>query len=235
MLTPKQARFVEEYLVDLNASAAARRAGYSVRTADATGRENLGKPAVAAAIAAAQAERARRTQITADDVLRHWATIATANPAELVRYRVRACRHCHGVDHAWQWVSRGEFDQAVERAAAEGRALPSDAGGYGFSVALRPVATCHHCLGDGVTDVLIPDTRDLSPAAARLYAGVKQTKDGLEVKMRDQDAALANVARHLGMFKERLELSGAGGGPVQTVSMTPDEFRTIAAEIAGRV
>lgn len=70
MLTPKQERFVAEYLVDLNASAAARRSGYSARTADAIGRENLGKPTIAAAIQAAQAERAERVDLTQDDVVR---------------------------------------------------------------------------------------------------------------------------------------------------------------------
>lgn len=75
-LTPKQARFVEEYLVDLNASAAARRAGYSPRTADAIGRENLGKPTIEAAIAERQAARSERTQITADRVLLELARLA---------------------------------------------------------------------------------------------------------------------------------------------------------------
>ena len=44
-LTDKQRRFVEEYLVDLNATQAAIRAGYSKRTARQTGAENLSKPA----------------------------------------------------------------------------------------------------------------------------------------------------------------------------------------------
>ena len=56
MLTPKQARFVEEYLVDLSAAAAARRAGYSPKRADQQGLENLGKPEIAAAIAEKRAE-----------------------------------------------------------------------------------------------------------------------------------------------------------------------------------
>ena len=68
-LTPKQAAFVAEYLIDLNAAAAARRAGYSERTADRTGYENLRKPEIAAAIAEAQAERSERTKLTADDVV----------------------------------------------------------------------------------------------------------------------------------------------------------------------
>ena len=84
---------------------------------------------------------------------------------------------------------------------------------------LKPVMDCHHCLGDGITDVLIPDTATLTPAARKLYAGVKQTKEGIEVKMRDQDGALLNIARHLGMMIERKEVSGPGGGPVQTVGI----------------
>lgn len=74
-LTPKQQRFVEEYLVDLNATQAAIRAGYSARTARQIGDENLSKPDVAAAVAAAQAERSARTEITADRVLKELAKI----------------------------------------------------------------------------------------------------------------------------------------------------------------
>lgn len=68
-LTPKQAAFVREYLVDLNATKAAERAGYSVDTARSIGHENLTKPDIADAIERATKERAERTQITADYVL----------------------------------------------------------------------------------------------------------------------------------------------------------------------
>ena len=68
-LNPKQSRFVEEYLVDLNATQAAIRAGYSEKTANRTGSENLSKPVIADAIQIAQAERSARTQITVDKVL----------------------------------------------------------------------------------------------------------------------------------------------------------------------
>jgi hypothetical protein len=68
-MTPKQARFVEEYLVDLNATQAAIRAGYSAKTARFVGCENLSKPYIAEAIAAAQSERSARTEITQDYVL----------------------------------------------------------------------------------------------------------------------------------------------------------------------
>lgn len=69
-LNPKQKMFVAEYLVDLNATQAAIRAGYSARTAKEIGHENLTKPHIAAAIQAAQQKRAERVQVDADWVLK---------------------------------------------------------------------------------------------------------------------------------------------------------------------
>ena len=68
-LTPKQQRFVEEYLIDLNATQAAIRAGYSEKTAKSIGQENLTKPDIQKAIEEAQNKRAERTEITQDYVL----------------------------------------------------------------------------------------------------------------------------------------------------------------------
>lgn len=63
-LTPKQERFVEEYLVDLNATAAARRAGYSAKTADKIGPALIGKTSIAEAISKRKKDRVERTEIT---------------------------------------------------------------------------------------------------------------------------------------------------------------------------
>lgn len=68
-LTDKQAAFVREYLVDLNATQAAIRAGYSERTASRIGPQLLGKTWVREAIEKAQAKRARRVEVTQDYVL----------------------------------------------------------------------------------------------------------------------------------------------------------------------
>ncbi len=68
-LTPKQQRFVDEYLIDLNATQAAIRAGYSEKTAQQIGSENLLKPVIQKAIQEAQNKRAERTEITQDYVL----------------------------------------------------------------------------------------------------------------------------------------------------------------------
>lgn len=75
-MTPKQERFVQEYLIDLNATAAAKRSGYSAKTAHVIGQENLSKPEISAALAAAQQKRGERTEITADRVLKELARIA---------------------------------------------------------------------------------------------------------------------------------------------------------------
>ncbi|MCO7136136.1 terminase small subunit [[Clostridium] leptum] len=68
-LTAKQQRFVDEYLIDLNATQAAIRAGYSEKTADRIGPELLGKTCVSDAIQEAQKKRQKRTEITQDYVL----------------------------------------------------------------------------------------------------------------------------------------------------------------------
>jgi len=69
-LTLKQQRFIDEYLIDLNATQAAIRAGYSPRTARQIGDENLSKPVIAAAVAKAKQERSEATKIDAEWVLR---------------------------------------------------------------------------------------------------------------------------------------------------------------------
>lgn len=82
-LTPKQQRFVEEYLVDLNATDAARRAGYSEKTARQTGAENLSKPDIARAIQVAQAERSKATGLTAERVVQELGRLALADVRKL--------------------------------------------------------------------------------------------------------------------------------------------------------
>lgn len=85
-LTAKQKKFVEEYLIDLNATQAAIRAGYSPDTAKEIGCENLTKPNIKAEIDKAIAERSRRTGINQDRVLRELAKIAFVNPNDVINF-----------------------------------------------------------------------------------------------------------------------------------------------------
>lgn len=69
-LTDKQSKFVSEYLIDLNATQAAIRAGYSKGTAKQIGSENLSKPAISTAIAEALESGAKRNNVTVDEITR---------------------------------------------------------------------------------------------------------------------------------------------------------------------
>ena len=83
-MTQKQKRFIEEYLIDLNATQAAIRAGYSPDTAQQTGSENLSKPVIRAQIDRAMAERSKRTGVNAERVVQELAKIAFVNATEVI-------------------------------------------------------------------------------------------------------------------------------------------------------
>ena len=91
-LTPKQQRFVDEYLFDLNATQAAIRAGYSPHTARQIADENLSKPYISAIISKSMAERSRRTGITNDRVLQELARIGFANAEDIINLDTGAVR-----------------------------------------------------------------------------------------------------------------------------------------------
>ncbi len=83
-MTKKQKRFVEEYLIDLNATQAAIRAGYSPDTAGSIGAENLKKPEIKSRIDKAMAERSKRTGINQDRVLQELARIGFARITDAI-------------------------------------------------------------------------------------------------------------------------------------------------------
>lgn len=83
-LSKKQQQFVEEYLIDLNATQAAIRAGYSVKNADKIGSELLGKTRVLEDIQLAMAERSKRTGVNQDRVIQELAKIAFVNIRDIV-------------------------------------------------------------------------------------------------------------------------------------------------------
>ena len=85
-LNNKQRRFVDEYLIDLNATQAAIRAGYSAKTAGQIGDENLKKPEIKQAVADRMKDRETRTEITQDMVLRELAKIGFADILKAVKW-----------------------------------------------------------------------------------------------------------------------------------------------------
>lgn len=83
-LTAKQQLFVDEYLIDLNATQAAIRAGYSAKTANEQGSQLLAKLSIQQAIAERMAERSKRTGVNQDRVVLELAKIAFVKMTDLV-------------------------------------------------------------------------------------------------------------------------------------------------------
>ena len=88
-LTARQARFVDEYLVDFNATQAAVRAGYSEKTAYRAGASNIRKCQIQAEISRRQKDLQRRTEVTQERVVRELARVAFADAASHVQVRLR--------------------------------------------------------------------------------------------------------------------------------------------------
>lgn len=83
-LNPKQKRFCEEYILDLNATQAAIRSGYSAKTAKVIGAENLAKPDIQQYLQGLQAEVATAIAVTRERVLKEYASIAFSSPKKIL-------------------------------------------------------------------------------------------------------------------------------------------------------
>lgn len=226
-LTPKAERFVHEYLIDLNGTQAYLRShpGVKATSASVEAVRLLGNPKVQEAIAAGRAKTADKLEITRESLLAEIWGVVKADPRELVEYIVLCCRHCHGAGHAYQWRDEDEFEAAHESALVEFEKkrrrqkagepepklrLPTDAGGYGFDARRPPNRDCPDCLGQGLGRTVLKDTRTLSPQALSLYAGVKETEKGVEVKMHSKLDAAEKIAKHLGLYEKDNAQKGMG-------------------------
>lgn len=154
-LTPKQQLFVSEYLVDLNATQAAIRAGYSAKTADQQGSRLLTNVKVQEAIQAARNDRASRLQVTADRVLEEYAKLAFFDPRRL-------------------YDNKG---QPIDL-----RALDDD--------------TAAAIIGVEIAEEFAGDEEELRSIVIKKY------------RLADKVRALDSIARHLGMFQDKLQIGG---------------------------
>jgi len=114
-LTPKQARFVEEYQVDLNATQAAVRSGYSAKTAKSQGQRLLTNVAIVAAVQAAQTEISERVEITVDEVVA--GLLAEAQDMEAGTPGSRVAAWSHLARHLG--MDRRDIQLRLEHAPAE--------------------------------------------------------------------------------------------------------------------
>jgi len=188
MLNRRRTRFVHEYLVDLNGRQAAIRAGCDPKAARRVASDLLATDEVRAAVEKAMAARAARLGITPEQVLQRWWDIANADPAELIEHRRVCCRHCYGKDHRYQRTPSemakaiDAFNEAQMLAESKGERFActlDPQGGIGYDARKDPNPDCPECFGEGVALVHAKDTRDLSPTAKRLYAGVTNQRTRL--------------------------------------------------------
>lgn len=155
-LNDKQKRFVEEYLIDLNATQAAARAGYSEKTAYSQGQRLLKNVEVQTDIQRLQAERSERTGITADRVVEEIAKHAFLNPKAFFN-NDGSLKNIHDIS-----------DEAV--------------------VALTGLDIFEEFDGVGEDRTLIGYTKKL--------------------KFTDKLKALEQLGKYLGLFSEKLEITG---------------------------
>lgn len=179
-LTPKEQRFVEEYLIDLDPKRAAKVAGYSATMAATKAYQwvcnGKVKPHVFDAVRKAQDKRAERTGITQDRVLAELAKMAFTDLSDATDWGVKQ-------------VAYG-FD-------AEGNKLrPEDIG---------DAALVRYVDAPFVTPI---NRDDLAPHIRSAVSEVALTKDGFKIKMHDKNAALVSLGRHLGMFNDKVQHTG---------------------------
>lgn len=170
-LTPKQLRFVEEYLVDLNATQAAIRAGYSAKTAGQIGERLLKKVEIQQALSDGMKKREQRTEITQDMVVAELAKIAFSDQRKVMMW--------------------------------------------------------------GPSGVKLRDSESLAEDDAAIVSEVSETitaaGGSLKLKTHDKVKALELLGKHLGMFKDKVEITGKNGGPVESQTVVVDEAAIQAA------
>lgn len=149
-----------------------------------------------------------------------------ADRRELVQYKAYNCRYCHGEHGQYQWKDTAEYAAAlaawtanVGPELAKAEPMPSDEGGYGFNPHAAPNLGCEHasCMGDGVGRTVIADTASLSGSAALIYEGMKETAQGIEVKIADRNTDMLLLSKLLGWSLEKVQgaadaAGGKGGG-----------------------
>jgi phage terminase small subunit len=224
---PDRARFATEYLIDLNATKAAERCGYSPKTAGAQGARLLKSVDIAAKVAEAMAKRVERVEIKADDVLTRWDRRARANAADFLTFRIRARRvkklmtyHEAAELIEVEISDEKEFakrSKLAKEALTASHCLVADLQAKALRYRIRserdPVALVEIETGIAEEEVAEFDIVRLRDAQRLdMVKAVKQDRDGtVTVTMHDAAQADDAIAQHLGMYTKKVELTGKNG------------------------
>lgn len=207
-LSAKKDAFCVEYMKDRSIAKAAVRAGYAKASASTHGNKMMKEPMVKSRIAELTKKAMEIAMISVADVASRYLMIATADINDIMSLEVAPCRFCYGKKGQYHWRTKAEFEETHQswRQIPEAKRAsfdePTNEGGYGYRRKGDPCATCQRCDGRGDSFTVLKDTNKLPPASRALYAGVKQTQHGIEIKTHDQTHALDQVARFLGVFDD---------------------------------
>lgn len=175
-LTLRQRAFVREYLIDLNGTQAAIRAGYAESGAHVEASRLLNNVKIRAAVEAAMKNRANRLDVTADRVLQELAKIGFSDIRKAVK---------------WQSSLVNEEDNP------EG----------GDIAVIKTIVT---------NNVQLVDSDEIDDDTAAAVSEISQNQGGgLKIKLHDKRAALVDIGKHLGMFREKVEVTGKDGGAIE--------------------
>lgn len=207
-----QEAFVREYVLDWNATQAALRAGYSEVSAGQIGWQLLQKPSIREAVGRLATAKARARGFEAPDLIRIWVETLLLDHNEIAQYRRVCCPCCWGRFNTKQYTPQGYAD-ASKKHERDRASILRDGGkdigefpaheGDWYDKRKPPNKDCPECFGDGVPEIFFADSRNLSQAALMVYAGIKQGKDGLEILGLAKEKAADNLARALGLFKDK--------------------------------
>lgn len=189
-LTAKQQRFCDEYLIDLNATQAAIRAGYSKKRASEQAYQLLQKTTVQAYIEKRKKDREKRVEISQDRVLQELAYIAFAKATDYAKVVEREATV--EVDGQLQPL----YDENGERVKYR---------------TVEPILT-----------------DELAEEQQRAIAVIKKGRDGFEIKPYSKDRALELIGKHLGMFTDKVEVSGKVNDPF--ADLTTEELKKLIDE-----
>lgn len=180
-MNERQKRFADEYLIDLNAEAAAIRAGYSPRYARGNAHKLVANGCISSYIRERQQDRMKRTEITQDRVIEELALIAFSNAADYASVVEK------------QAVLNTENGDSIPLYDSDGNPV--------MYRTVEPVLTA-----------------ELTDDQKKALSVIKKGRDGFEVKPYDKVRALELLGKHLGMFTDKVEMSGQVNNPFEGLS-----------------
>jgi len=223
------------HYVEFGSVVEAYKSAYTISTRNRhTARNNgyklLHNPKVAARIRELRGALCERSLMSTGELIADLEAMVQADVNEIMALEYTACRHCHGVGHAYHWRDEGELARAVAEyldsmASSKHVAEPDASGGLGFDPHAAPHPDCPKCEGQGIQRVRITNTADVSPGARKLYRGVELYESGQvkRILLNDPLAARIELHRLRGMHVDRSVSLNVNANVPALKDMTPEQ------------